>query len=86
MKRIIDKVNEINEKTLTEYEKKVKNVIDYLKSIDIPKKPKQKEEDVLNDVPEIIDIHEEKVYTENEKMWNEVFESLSKTNEVDKNE
>ena len=73
MKRIIDKVNDITEKTLADYDKNIQDVINYLKSIDVPKKAKVSEEVTIENVPEIIDIHEEKVYTDNVKKMEQYF-------------
>ena len=80
MKMVIDKIIDNTPNVIRDNNKNIPKVIEFLKTLETPKKEK-KPELIIEDVPDIIKIIEEKEYTENELKWDSIFKELGEKHE-----
>jgi hypothetical protein len=77
MKRLIEKITDTDVNKIKEYNKNIGDVINYLKSIELPKKPKKEEKmEIEEKIADIIKIEDVKEYNNNEKKWINIFDKL----------
>ncbi len=83
MTKVIDEIidNDINK--IRDNNKKIPEIVNYLKGIELPKKEKKvtiEESKKPEEVPEVV-IVKEKEYNDNEKKWLKILDKLGEVNE-----